>query len=160
EDGTGENLIVAAPGANGHVLPVDVEIRPVHEADVLLLQLEIPLATVRAAARHATGTVVLNPAPSARLPRDLLERVDVLVPNEGDRAQLARADPADRSPAELAELARRVTDRDVVVTVGARGAVVVTSAGFEVVAPPPVRPLDTTGAGDCFCGALCVALAR
>ncbi|HZZ98042.1 MAG TPA: ribokinase [Jatrophihabitantaceae bacterium] len=160
EDGSGENLIVVAPGANGAVMPADVEIRAVHEADVLLMQLEIPLETVHAAARHASGLVVLNPAPPTKLPRDLLERVDVLVPNESELARLADVEPAERTPDELAALARRVTDRDVVVTIGARGAVVITESAVELVEPPKVDAVDTTGAGDCFCGALGVALAR
>jgi ribokinase len=160
EDGSGENLIVVAPGANAAVMPADVEIRAVHDADVVLMQLEIPLETVHAAARHAGGLVVLNPAPPTKLPRDLLERVNVLVPNEWELARLAGVEPAERSPDELVELARGVTDRDVVVTIGSRGAVVITGSTVDVLAPPTVESVDTTGAGDCFCGALSVALAR
>ncbi len=160
EDGSGENLIVVAPGANAEVSPADVEIRAVHEAGVLLMQLEIPLETVQAAARHAGGLVVLNPAPPTTLPRNLLERVDVLVPNESELARLAGVEPAERSPDELAVLARRVTDRDVVVTIGSRGAVVITGSEVDVLEPPAVAAVDTTGAGDCFCGALSVAISR
>jgi ribokinase len=160
EEGTGENLIVVAPGANGAVKPVDVEIRTVHDADVVLAQLEIPLEAVVAAVKHASGRVVLNPAPPAKLPHELLERVDVLVPNEWELARLARVDSAERTPDEVAELARKVTAGDVVVTLGARGALVVPRDGdSRLVAPPQVDAVDTTGAGDCFCGALCVALA-
>jgi ribokinase len=160
EDGSGENLIVVAPGANAAVMPADVEIRVVREADVVLMQLEIPLETVQAAARFAGGLVVLNPAPPTTLPRDLIERVDVLVPNEWELARLAGVEPAERSPDELAELARGITDRDVVVTIGSRGAVVIAGSEIDVLEPPAVEAVDTTGAGDCFCGALCVALAR
>lgn len=162
EQDTGENLIVVAPGANAELRPADVEIRSVREAEVVLLQLEIPLATVEAAARHATGRVVLNPAPPARLSRELLDRVDVLVPNEWELAQLAgSASSGTHEPDKLAALARSVTSRDVVVTLGARGALIVPFDGDpDLVAPPRVEPVDTTGAGDCFCGALCVALSR
>jgi ribokinase len=161
EHGTGENLIVTAPGANARVMPADVQIRTVHEADVVLAQLEIPSDTVQAAFQHASGLVVLNPAPPQDMARSLLGLVDVLVPNEWELTRMAGADPAPRSPDELAALAHAVTERDLVVTLGARGALVVPSSGaHSVVEPPPVHPVDTTGAGDCFCGALCVALAR
>jgi ribokinase len=164
EVGSGENLIVVAPGANAALSPADVDRPAVRRADVLLLQLEIPLATVLAAVALTDGLVVLNPAPPQTLSSELLARVDVLVPNEWELAQLAGVDGKPREPAELAALARQVTSGDVVVTMGGRGALVVT-AGSDlraplVITPPPVTPVDTTGAGDCFCGALCVALGR
>jgi ribokinase len=164
EQGSGENLIVVAPGANAALSPTDVDLAVVRRAGVLLLQLESPLATVQAAVELAEGLVVLNPAPPQPLPGALLARIDVLVPNEWELAQLAGADQTDgghRAPAELAALARRVTSRDVVVTMGGRGALIVSGdAEPTVIAPPQVTPIDTTGAGDCFCGALCVALGR
>jgi ribokinase len=161
EDETGENLIVVAPGANGVVAPADVEIEAVRDADVVLVQLEIPLEAVAAAVQHANGRVVLNPAPPAKLPAELLEQLSVLVPNEWELARLAGADSHDRTADDIAALARKVTAGDVVVTLGARGALVVPSNGEPTLVPPPqVDAVDTTGAGDCFCGALCVALAR
>ncbi|MGK5170031.1 ribokinase [Geodermatophilus sp. CPCC 205761] len=160
EDGSGENLIVVVPGANGALEPGDVDVPPVREARVVLLQLEVPLATVQAAAEVARGTVVLTPAPPRPLPAALLARVDVLVPNEHELVQLAGAAPADRSPEELAALARTLRAATVVVTLGARGALLVAADGPALLQPPPpVEPVDTTGAGDCFCGALAVALA-
>jgi ribokinase len=161
EQGSGENLIVVAPGANGLVRPADVTVDAVASAAVVLVQLEIPLEAVRAAVSHARGRVVLNPAPPpGGLPVDLLDRVDVLVPNEWELVRLAGVPSSEGSPGALAELARTVTDRDVVVTMGERGALVVPSSGSPaVIPPPPVSVVDTTGAGDCFCGALCVATA-
>jgi ribokinase len=161
EDGTGENLIVVVPGANAALTPEDVDVESVRRALVLLLQLEVPMPTVLAAARATTGTVVLTPAPPQPLPADLLARVDVLVPNEHELAQLAGAAPGQRSAGELVALARSVASCAVVVTLGARGALVVPADGGEPVlqAPPPVAPVDTTGAGDCFCGAFGQALA-
>jgi ribokinase len=133
----------------------------VRRAGVLLLQLEVPMDTVVAAARAAGGTVVLTPAPARPLPPELLEAVDVLVPNEHELTSLAGAERGERSPAELVALARSVTAGSVVVTLGARGALVVPAEGTPVLqAPPPVTPVDTTGAGDCFCGALAQAVAR
>jgi ribokinase len=161
EEGSGENLIVVVPGANALLTPEDADVEPVRRADVVLLQLEVPLATVSAAAAVATGTVVLTPAPPQQLPEELLQHVDVLVPNEHELAQLAGAAPGERSPEELVDLARQLTASGVVVTLGARGALVVPAGkGPALLQPPPrVRAVDTTGAGDCFCGALAQALA-
>jgi ribokinase len=160
EDGTGENLIVVVPGANAELTEEDADVDSVRRAAVVLLQLEVPMATVEAAARAATGTVVLTPAPPQPLPAGLVERVDVLVPNEHELAQLAGAGAGERAPGELAALARSVASSAVVVTLGARGALVVPEDGPVVLqAPPRVEPVDTTGAGDCFCGALAQALA-
>lgn len=161
EDGTGENLIVVVPGANAELGAGDVEIDAVRTAAVVLLQLEVPLETVRAAARAATGTVVLTPAPPRPLPAELVERIDVLVPNEHELAALSGVPAAERPPGELVAMARALTAGAVVVTLGARGALLVTRDGDPALrqAPPPVEPVDTTGAGDCFCGALAVALA-
>ncbi len=161
ERGSGENLIVVASGANGALVAADVTVDAVASAQVVLVQLEIPPASVAAAVSHAGGLIVLNPAPPMELPEELLSRVDVLVPNQWELARMAGRSPADDSPAALAELVRAVTSHDVVVTLGARGALVVASSGdVSLVAPPDVEVVDTTGAGDCFCGALCVALAR
>ena len=157
----GENLIVVVPGANAALTPADVDVAAVRAADVVLLPLESPRATVRAAAAAAAGTVVLNPAPAQPLPEDLLALVDVLVPNEHELLRLTGADDGDRAPAELAALCRRLGVASVVVTLGGRGALVVPAGGAALLqAPPPVEPVDTTGAGDCFCGALAVALGR
>ncbi|SFQ01416.1 ribokinase [Geodermatophilus dictyosporus] len=161
EDGSGENLIVVVPGANAALTPADVDVPEVQRAAVVLLQLEVPLDAVQAAADAASGTVVLTPAPPQPLPPELLARVTVLVPNEHELAQLAGTEPGERSPAELAGLARSLGAAATVVTLGARGALVVPEDGPVVLqAPPPVGAVDTTGAGDCLAGALGVALAR
>ena len=160
EEGSGENLIVVVPGANDRLTAADADADAVRRADVVLLQLEVPLAAVTAAAAAATGTVVLTPAPPQPLPAVLLDEVDVLVPNEHELAVLAGAGPESRSPADLAALARGVTGAAVVVTLGARGALVVPPDGPALLQPPPaVRAVDTTGAGDCFSGALAQGLA-
>ncbi|SFF56059.1 ribokinase [Blastococcus tunisiensis] len=161
EEGTGENLIVVVPGANAELSPADVDVEPVRRADVLLLQLEVPMDAVHGAAAAAGGRVVLTPAPPRPLSEELLALVDVLVPNEHELVQLTGAAAGERTPAELAALARRISGPVVVVTLGARGALLVRRDGSPALlqAPPPVAAVDTTGAGDCFCGALAQALA-
>jgi ribokinase len=161
EQGSGENLILVVPGANGELRPEDVDVESVPRARVLLLQLEVPLETVAAAAAAARGIVVLTPAPPQPLPAELLEHVDVLVPNEHELAALSGVPAGERSPTELGELARTLASCSVVVTLGARGALIVPVEGAPALlqAPPSVTAVDTTGAGDCFCGALGQALA-
>lgn len=162
EEGTGENIIVVVPGANDALTGADVDVEPVHRADVLLLQLEVPMDTVHEAAASAGGTVVLTPAPPQPLPEELLALVDVLVPNEHELVQLTGAPAGDRSPAELVTLARGIVGPVIVMTLGARGALLVRRNGSPPLlqAPPAVDVVDTTGAGDCFAGALGQALVR
>ena len=159
ERNSGENLILVVPGANALLAPADVDVEPVRRAGVVLLQLEVPLPTVAAAAAAGTGTIVLTPAPAVPLPGELLARVDVLVPNEPELLTLTQASPAESSLGALAALARSLGVRAVVITLGERGALVVDGDDVVAQAPPPVRAVDTTGAGDCFAGALAVALA-
>jgi ribokinase len=152
-DARGENTIVVSPGANARVDPGDVAAARelLAGAAVTLVQHEIPAETVRAAAGAAGGTVVLNPAPA----RPLVAPVDVLVPNGVELAALAgrEGDPV--------ELARALDGaRAVVVTLGPEGALVVEGERVERIAAPAVRAVDTTGAGDAFCGALAEALGR
>jgi ribokinase len=156
----GENQIVVSPGANARLTAADVDdARPALEAAaVTLLQLEVPLEVVAAAAASAGGRVVLNPAPVRDLPGGLLAGVDVLVPNRVELAQLAGARPPS-SVEEAAELAGRLPTRAVVVTLGADGALVVEDGRVTHVPAVPVRPVDTTAAGDAFCGGLADALA-
>jgi ribokinase len=144
---TGENAIVVNAGANATLTDLTAdERRAVAAATVVLLQLEIPLATVVDAARAATGTVVLNAAPARPLPRDLLDAVALLVVNEHEAALLGGAD-------ELLTVVPRL-----VVTLGARGALVRTRDATTAVPGIPVDVVDTTGAGDTFCGALVARL--
>jgi len=160
-DPGGENLILVDPGANGALAPADIGRDAMDGAGAVLLQLEIPLATVAFAVSQAAAPVVLNPAPAAQLGADLLAHVDVLVPNRTELALLAGTAPPSGLGA-IAALARKLRDGlDVVVTLGADGALVVPGSGGPAahVAAPAVKAVDATGAGDCFCGTLAVLLA-
>ncbi|MFO0614706.1 MAG: ribokinase [Polyangiaceae bacterium] len=163
-DDDGQNSIVVAPNANGLLTETDVEAARelIEGASVVLLQLEIPIATVvRAAtlAKRGRALVILVPAPArATLPDELYRSVDVLVPNEVEAVTLAgRA--ASASDAEVAAALRARGPAAVIVTLGARGARLASSAGAELLPAPPVHAIDTTGAGDAFAGALAAELA-
>lgn len=162
----GDNAIVVSPGANGRLSSGDVEnaADALGAAKVVLLQLEVPLEAVSAAVRCARGTVVLNPAPApaAELPADLLDGVDVIVPNQTELATLAGHAGlsliGEVDPDTAVSLARGLPVAAVVVTLGAAGAMVVTPTDATHVPAPVVVPVDTTAAGDAFCGALADAL--
>ncbi|MBX3098054.1 MAG: ribokinase [Salinibacterium sp.] len=150
-DDSGENTIIVEAGANALLSLRDGDAATIAGADVLVMQLEIPLTTVTAAATvaRAAGTrVLLNAAPIQELPADLLALVDILIVNEHEGAFLAR----DGDVAALAPV--------VIVTLGAAGAVAYEAGNDAVrIAAPVVSAVDATGAGDTFCGALAARLA-
>jgi ribokinase len=165
-DDAGENAIAVAAGANAELTAADVAplADTIAPGDVLLLQLEIPLPAVIAAARLAKAAgahVILNPAPApdAPLPEALLEAVTLIVPNEHEAERLtgvAVADAAGLAGAAAALHARGVPT--VLITLGARGAYVSADGHTSHVPSFPATAIDTTAAGDVFCGALAVAL--
>ncbi|MGS2618862.1 ribokinase [Micromonospora sp. LZ34] len=161
-DWSAENFIVVAPGANAALTDLDAADRAaIGAADVLLLQLEVPLPTVVTAADLARAegtTVVLNAAPAAPLPAELLDLVDVLVVNEHEAAVVAGvfADDPPMLLDALLELVPRV-----VLTLGARGAAYADRRGLRLEIPPPrIEAVDTTAAGDAFTAALAVGWAE
>lgn len=157
----GENAIVVSPGANTRLGVGDCEAAAelLRTAPVTVLQQEVPEAANRAAARLAGGTLIYNPAPGttgAALPAG----VDLLVPNRTELAALT-GQPVPGTPAEVVAAARQVTGAAaVVVTLGGDGALIVEDSSTLHIRAHPVRPVDTTAAGDSFCGALAVALAE
>ena len=162
----GENCIVLDPGANTCLEPAHVErARPRIEAsDVLLTQLEIPVAAAVHAlrlARAAGVTAILNPAPARPVPLEELALADIVTPNETELRILLGLAPDD--PSDSLDLCRRLLDagvRTVVLTRGARGALVVEAGGVAEVPAFPVPVVDTTGAGDAFSATLAVSLAE
>ena len=159
----GSNRIIIIPGAN-HRLTAQQAARSVRDtpaASVVVGQLEVPQETTAAAfaaAREIGAITVLNPAPADFLSDDLLASSDWLIPNEVEFEMLTGS-PAD-SDGALVDFARQTATR-LVVTIGDEGAAIVSGAGHGVVRipPPPVDPLDTTGAGDAFVGAFVVGIA-
>ncbi len=178
----GENLIGVAPGASEQLTPEDVDRLPDAVFDpsaVFLACLEVPLATVARAlqrAKTAGMTTLLNPAPVDRnliadptLPaerrdhrRDILSLVDVLTPNQSEAVHLTglNLDSAEESAHAANVLRQRHGARQVIVTRGGDGCVVVTEDGTFAITAPSVEVVDTVGAGDAFNGALAVALAE
>lgn len=155
----GENSIVVAPGANARVRLTPGHEERIASAEVVLAQLEIPLDVVRAAAaaRRPGALLALNAAPSRDLPSDVWAAIDLLLVNEHEAAELAG------TPGDAEALARTLLARvpAVVITLGGDGCLVAERDRAPMRVPgTPVRAVDTTGAGDTFCGVLCAALAR
>ncbi|PWK92532.1 ribokinase [Fulvimonas soli] len=154
----GENQIVVVPGANAEVSPAQVEAArsALAQADAVLVQMEIPLATVEATlrlGRRLGVPVILNPAPAQPLPAELLAQASYLTPNQHELATLLGADPAE----DFRALMRRAPV-PVVLTRGAEGAWYSADGGPAHQPGFAVEAVDTTGAGDTFNAALAVFL--
>ena len=156
-DAAGENQIAVASGANAEVDAAAVE-RAVREAGpgAVLLSQEVSEAAVLAGARAARGPIVLNPAPARPLPDALAELGPVLTPNAGEACVLT----GEREPEAAARALAARTGAPVLVTLGARGVLVLDGGDAELVPAPRVDAVDTTGAGDTFNGALATGLAE
>jgi ribokinase len=168
-DAAGQNTIVVVAGANGTFTPdrLAPAATLLRQASVVLLQLEVPMATVERAAaeaRTAGAMLLLDPAPAADVPHQLLALASLVTPNESELAWLAAAPLLD-SPTpddEIDRRAQRLLARGaeaVLVKLGARGARLVTPSRRAAWPAFPVEVVDTTAAGDAFNGALAVALA-
>jgi ribokinase len=160
---SGENLIAVAPGANARLAPDDVDrcAEVIRGADLVLLQLEVPVPTVMRSAtiaRQAGVTVMLNPAPmpDAPLPEALLQQIDYLVPNQGELLRMTGREEA----ASAADALFALGVRALIVTLGEQGARVVTPESTVAVPSVRVEAVDAVGAGDCFCGYLAAGLAE
>jgi ribokinase len=166
-DNEGNNIIAVASGADMNCCKDDVYLarRMIEETDVLLIQLEIPLSVVQYAIDLAYNygvRIILNPAPAQKLPNSLLKKIDILIPNESEAEVLSGMRISNLSSAKNA--AFKILDSgvsDVIVTMGREGALMVNSEKCEKsvhVKGVDVKAIDTTGAGDAFCGAIAVAV--
>ncbi|MEV4179017.1 ribokinase [Nonomuraea sp. NPDC049709] len=156
-DDTGGNSIIVVPGANGTVTgPSGEDLAAIARSQVLLLQLELPMAAVVAAAQAAQVSgvpVFLTPAPAQPLPAELLDTVTTIVPNEHEAAAITGVTGADAAMDALLELVD-----EVVITLGSEGALYGSRSGERLRVPAvKVDAVDTTAAGDTFVGALAVA---
>mgnify|MGYP001157831902 FL=1 len=160
----GENSIVIVPGANHQVSKKDIDenMELIEEADLVLLQLEIPLETVEYAvsvAKKLGKKVVLNPAPAQQLSSELLSQIDILTPNEIELAELSGLPVHDLEHAEAA--AKLLLDEgvgQVVVTLGRLGSLLVREEDDYYVEPAETDVVDTTGAGDAYNAGLVTGL--
>jgi ribokinase len=165
-DQKGENVISVAPGANGRLSQEDVEQArsAIVKAQALLLQLEVPLPTVRAAARvafEAGVRVILNPAPAQELDIDLLRHVSVLTPNETETERLTGVRVSDEQSAlKAASMLHDAGVESVIITMGAEGSFISSGSTRCIVPSRKITAVDTTAAGDAFNGALACALSE
>ncbi|MGN0889725.1 MAG: ribokinase [Kiritimatiellia bacterium] len=161
-DPKGQNCISVALGANGTLFPKDVKkfAKDIQSADALLLQLETPLETVLWAAQTAHAKkvpVVLNPAPAAKLPKELYGCLDWITPNETEAELLTGVKVVDLASAQKAEtVLRKRGVGNVVITLGSKGCY----AAGKIYPCVKVKAVDTVAAGDTFNGAFVVALAE
>ena len=157
-DAAGENHIVVVSGANGGVEPATVTDAVAEHVGLVLVSCELSTEVVRAALHAATGTTVLNPAPAVGLDRSVVAAADVVVPNRGELAELTGTAEAS-TITEAVHAARALGVPSVVVTLGGDGCVVVADGEpARHLRPPAVEVVDTTGAGDTFCGVLAAEL--
>ena len=165
-DSFGENCIIVASGANQSLSPEDIDKAKdrILEADIVLMQLEIPLQTVEYAASLAYDygkKVILNPAPVSALSNNFLKKVYAVLPNRIETEMLSGIKVVDEKSAYKA--AKAISSKgieNVVITLGKEGAFVKERDSFVMTPATEVETIDTTGAGDVFCGAVSVYLSE
>jgi ribokinase len=161
-----DNTIVVVPGANALVSAEDVSSVALAKGDIAVSQFEIPQPAIHAffrRARAAGATTILNPAPAILFGKDLLDLVDILILNETELGFLTGTELRDSDdPARFVEAASALQGggRIICVTLGKRGVLALIDGQSCVIAGRAVKAVDTTGAGDCFVGALASRLAR
>jgi ribokinase len=165
-DDSGENMIVGVPGANLGLTPELVRQASdlLRSSAIVLAPCEIMMETLVETFRIAYGQgpmSILNPAPARELPDELLRSIDLFIPNETELRQLTGTSCESLEDiARAAEILGRPGKAEVLVTLGARGAMHVRASGVKHILAVSVTPLDTSGAGDAFCGAIAAYLAQ
>lgn len=165
-DAKGENTIVVAQGANGTLSTTDIA-KAAHEfeqAEIVLIQLEIPIETVlqaAALARQSGKKAILNPAPAATLPSEIFPNLYLITPNESEAETITGIKVTDIDSAKKA--AEKIIEKgvaNVIITLGPEGAYIYNESGGRKVPTPKVVAVDSTAAGDIFNGALAVAISE
>ncbi len=159
----GENYIVVAPGANANLLPADIEkVNDISGAEIILVQLEIPMATIEYIAKLAKAhhqKLIINPAPARTLSNELLAGLFLITPNETEASFLTGISVTDEATAsKAAAVLLNQGVQNVIITLGRQGACFQNREAKFLIEAPVVRAVDTTAAGDTFSGALAVAL--
>ena len=161
-----DNTIVVIPGANATVTAAEVAAPTLAKGDIAVSQFEIPLPTISAffkRARAGGATTILNPAPATQFDAEMLDLVDILILNESELGFLTKAELRDTDDdarfIEAARLLQTGKDKIVCVTLGRRGVLALIDGKPLIVPGRAVKAVDTTGAGDCFVGAVAAQLA-
>lgn len=164
-DRKGENCIAVAPGANDHLSTAIIDRAEDHiaKADLILLQLEIPYQTIQHVCKTAVKhqrRVILNPAPARPLDKDVLRSLEFLVLNETEAEIIGGKKVNDDNIEEVCRTIKGMGPGHIILTLGRRGSYVYDDHLHQFVDGFAVRPVDSTAAGDTFCGALAVSLVR
>ncbi len=165
-DENGENCIVVAPGANERLSKntMELALQKISSGSILLLQLEIPISTVEAAVKlgYQKGLkIILNPAPAGKINTEVFKYLYALTPNESEAEELTGIAINDMD--SVREAAMKIFNMGVthvIITLGKNGAFILNEEYSELIEAPVVKAQDTTAAGDCFNGALAVALSK
>ncbi len=160
-DAEGNNSIIVNSGANNALTQEDIVAAKeiVESAQVVLMQLEISTKCLEVAVEMASGIKILNPAPVVDISKKLLEKIDVLIPNRIELARLSNKESFENLD-ELEAAAKGLGIQTVIVTLGSAGALLVSDKQTELISSPAVESVDTTGAGDAFCGSMAESLSR
>ena len=160
-DAEGNNSIIVNSGANSALTQEDIVAAKeiVESAQVVLMQLEISTKCLEVAVEIASGIKILNPAPVVDISKKLLEKIDVLIPNRIELARLSNKESFENLD-ELEAAAKGLGIQTVIVTLGSAGALLVSDKQTELISSPAVESVDTTGAGDAFCGSMAESLSR
>lgn len=165
-DDNGENIIIVVPGANGKLMPADVDKAEsdIANAAVVVCQLEVPIETVEQAAKIANKNnvpFILDPAPARALGDELLGMVDIIKPNETEAEILTGVKVTDEASAgKAADVLLAKGIGTVIITLGEKGLMLATKDGKEMIASNKVKAVDSTAAGDAFTGSLAYGLAN